>query len=122
MGLVRFMTVYDDEEERVLNLNQRMMFDISSPATFYRSEGKSYLDNFNANSRKFINMRKSGAELTVPTIPSAVFQYSLEKLRDTGYLAVFVVCPHGKGCLITKKPFMRLKTSTEQQNAIQMFL
>lgn len=96
MGLVRFMTVYDDEENCVLSLKRCNKFDISATSSFFRSDGNSYLDNFNVNSRDFYKMKDAGADISVPTIPHAVFQYSLERLRDWGYLASFVVCPHGK--------------------------
>lgn len=96
MGLVRFMTVFDDEDEIVLNANHRSMLEIVSPAAFFKSQNYSYLDKFNVSTRKFDGMRKAGYQISTPNIPSNVFQYSLEKSRDAGYLAAFIVCPHGK--------------------------
>lgn len=96
MGLVRFMTVYDDELGGVLVPDHCKLFDISSPYTFYTADGFSYLDNFNISSRNFASMKKDGIELSTPTIPSQVFQYCFSKLRDWGYLASFTVCPHAK--------------------------
>ena len=96
MGLVRFMTIFDDEFGGVLTPKHCKLFDISAPYTFFKSEGYSYLDNFNISSREYYKMVSNNTTVTEPNIPSQVFQYSYEKLRDWGYLAAFTVCPHGK--------------------------
>ena len=79
-----------------MNDNHRAMLEIVSPAAFFKSQNKCYLDKFNVNTRRFDIMRKNGMEYSVPNIPSDVFQYSLERSRDTGYLAAFIVCPNSK--------------------------
>lgn len=96
MGLVRFMTVYDDELGGVLIPEHCKLFDISSPLTFFTADNLSYLDNFNVSSREFDSMKKEIADISVPNIPSRVFQYCFSRLRDCGYLASFTVCPHAK--------------------------
>lgn len=90
------MAVYDDEFGGVLSPDHCRLFDISAPYTFLKSEGYSYLDNFNISSRDFDKMIKSNNIITEPVVPSQVFQYSYEKIRDWGYLCSFTVCPHGK--------------------------
>lgn len=96
MGLVRFMTVYDDDMEEVLSLNNCRSLDISAQSVFYKSGKYSFLENLNTDASNFMSLKNSGIEYTLPTVPASVFHYSLEKLRDMGYLAAFIVCPHAK--------------------------
>ncbi len=96
MGLVRFLTVYDDEHEEILQRKHMRMLDIASLSSFYQCNGLSYLDNMNTCSRDFIRMKNDFTQCTSADIPPGVFQHIFEKTAQHGYRRLLVICPNGK--------------------------
>lgn len=95
MGLIKFITIFDDEKQMVFSETILKRYVISAyPAVFF-CENKPYYDGLNADSAMFADMKKRYSVIG-PDIPSEIFQREYIKSYNEGYFAVVVVCPHSK--------------------------
>lgn len=95
MGLIKFITVFDDEKQLILSETVLKKYNISAYPPVFFSDGKTYYDGLNTNSVDFIHLKKTKG-VTMPRIPSKVFQSAFFNAYTDGYFKVVVVCPHSK--------------------------
>ena len=94
MGMLKFLTVFDDERNVVLDSGLMSLYKIAYLPAFYRYNNESFLDSLNASSFCFFELDDN--EISSYGISSKVFQYVYELVSDRGYKMLIVVCPHGK--------------------------
>lgn len=95
MGLIKFITVYDDEKQMLFSDSILKRYNISAYPAIYNFNDRPYFDGINTDSEIYLNMRNSG-DVIGPNVPAAIFQNAYKNAYDSGYFAVVVVCPHGK--------------------------
>ena len=95
MGLIKFITVFDDEKQMLLSETVLKKYNISAYPVIYFSDGKAYYDGLNSDSDAFLRLKKSKG-VTPPRIPAKVFQSAFLNAYNNGYFRVIVVCPHSK--------------------------
>ena len=95
MGLIKFITVFDDENQLVLSETVLKRYNISAYPVVYFSDGKAYYDGLNSDSETFFRLKKIKG-VTCPRIPAKVFQSAFLNAYNDGYFKVIVVCPHSK--------------------------
>lgn len=95
MGLIKFITVFDDEKQMVFSETILKRYNISAYPSVFFCENKPYYDGLNADSAMFSEMKRHNTVIG-PDIPSEIFQREYIKAYNEGYFAVAVVCPHSK--------------------------
>ena len=95
MGLIKFITVFDDEKQLILSEAVLKRYNISAYPTVFFSDGKAYYDGLNSNADDFLCLKKTKG-VTPPQIPSKVFQSAFLQAYIEGYFKVVVICPHSK--------------------------
>ncbi|MBR3867875.1 MAG: DegV family protein [Clostridia bacterium] len=95
MGLIKFITVFDDEKQMVFSETILKRYNISAYPSVFFSDNKPYYDGLNADSSVFSDMKKHHT-VVGPDIPSEIFQREYVKSYNEGYFAVVVICPHSK--------------------------
>ncbi len=96
MGLVSFFTIYDDELNRIFTHYNCEKYDLNPLYAYYKADSLSALDNFNVNSLYYLKSKKSGSDMTEPTIPANVIKYYFERDEKYGFLSTFLICPNSK--------------------------
>lgn len=96
MGFIKYITVFDDESQMVLNDVLLNRYDIAAyPSVFY-ADGKPCFSSFNADSSDFIKMKNSCKNFVLPSIPEEIFLDAYNNAYINGFLQAVVVCPHAK--------------------------
>ena len=95
MGLIKFITVFDDEKQMILSEKILKRYNISAYPSVFFCDNKPYFDGLNADSKLYSEL-KCQSDVTGPYIPSEIFQREFIKSYHEGYFAVVVVCPHRK--------------------------
>lgn len=95
MGLIKFITVFDDEKQMILSEKILKRYNISAYPSVFFCDNKPYFDGLNADSKLYSEL-KCLSDVTGPYIPSEIFQREFIKSYHEGYFAVVVVCPHRK--------------------------
>lgn len=95
MGLIKFITVFDDEKQMVFSEKILKRYNISAYPSVFFCDNKPYYDGLNADSSLYSNMKRQNTVIG-PVVPSGVFQREYTKAYNEGYFAVVVVCPHSK--------------------------
>lgn len=95
MGLIKFITVFDDEKQMIFSETVLKRYNISAYPPVFFSEGKAYYDGLNSNADDFLCLKKTKG-VTPPQIPSKVFQSAFLQAYIEGYFKVVVICPHNK--------------------------
>lgn len=95
MGLIKFITVFDDDNQMILSESVLKRYNISAYPPVYFYNNKPYYDGLNTNSVEFIDLKKT-KNVVGPQIPDKVFQTAFLQAYNDGYFAVVVVCPHSK--------------------------
>lgn len=95
MGLIKFITVFDDEKQLVFSETVLKRYNISAYPTVFFSDDKAYYDGLNSNADEFMHLKKNQG-VAGPQIPSKVFQSAFLRAYNEGYFKVVVVCPHSK--------------------------
>lgn len=95
MGLIKFITVFDDEKQMVFSESILKRYNISAYPSVFFCDNKAYYDGLNTDSSAFSDMINKYTVIG-PNIPAKVFQQSYIQAYDEGYFAVVVVCPHSK--------------------------
>lgn len=95
MGLIKFITVFDDEKQMILSEKILKRYNISAYPSVFFCDNKPYFDGLNADSDLYSELRRHH-DVTKPVIPLKIFQREFIKSYHEGYFAVVVVCPHRK--------------------------
>ncbi|MBO5935782.1 MAG: hypothetical protein J6Q94_09880 [Clostridia bacterium] len=95
MGLIKFITVFDDEKQMILSEKILKRYNISAYPSVFFCENKPYFNGLNADSDLYAEL-KSQHNVTRPGIPAKIFQREFTKSYHEGYFAVVVICPHRK--------------------------
>ena len=95
MGLIKFITVFDDEKQMILPEKILKRYNISAYPSVFFCHNKPYFDGLNADSVLYSELKRQ-SDVTRPRIPSKIFQREFIKSYHEGYFAVVVVCPHRK--------------------------
>lgn len=95
MGLIKFITVFDDEKQMVFSESILKRYNISAYPSAFSCDNKMYYDGLNTDSSAFSDMSKH-CTVIGPSIPAKVFQQAYIRAYNDGYFAVVVVCPHSK--------------------------
>ena len=96
MGLVKFVTFFDDANCTVLKPELLARYDIIACPVSYKYGGKPYFDGINTNSEHFTELSVNHpADISRQTF-SPLLQILYSKLSKQGYQTVFVICPHSK--------------------------
>lgn len=95
MGLIKFITVYDDEKSMVMFETVLKRYNISAYPPMFLHNKSPYFDGINSNSVNFIKIKENNF-IDSAAIPISVFKEAYRRAYDQGYLAVIVVCPHSK--------------------------
>ncbi len=97
MALLKFMTVYDDDQGQMLKRHKLYAYDLSAYPTVYFAMGKPYYDNVNSNCIMYTKFKEKGQlDDFMPTIPYGVFEEEFRRAYKNGYIGVVVICPHSK--------------------------
>lgn len=125
MSNVKFLTVYDDEQEIILNGKHMYGYKLAYLPTFYKYKNKSFMDGINAHSSDF---EKHKSEITEFGISSNVFQYVYELVSKRGYKTLCVICPHGKvlpyyrAAATAEKRYMRNSANRTETDAMPVYI
>ena len=126
MGIVKFLTVFDDETNVMLNNENMSRFKIAYLPTFYRYNNESFIDSLNATSYCFSQIDNS--KISSFGISSKVFQYAYELISKRAYKLLIVVCPHGKfspfckEALIASKRFLRNAVNNNETDMMPVYV
>lgn len=96
MSLMKFITVFDDEKQKMLYNDVLRRYNISAWPTVYFCNGKPYYDGISTNSTEYMKLRNSNVSLVGPNIPAEVFQQALKFAYEDGFSVAVIVCPHKK--------------------------
>ncbi len=96
MALMKFITVFDDEKQKLLYNDVLKRYNISAYPSVYFADGKPYIDYLNSNSSLFLNHKANCSELYGPEIPVKVFRQAIKFAYDDGYSVAVIVCPSRK--------------------------
>lgn len=95
MGLIKFITVFDDEKQMLMSEMVLKRYNISAYPSVFFCDNKPYYDGFNVDSELYSELKKQN-NVTRPKIPLKIFQREFIKSYQEGYFAVVVICPHRK--------------------------
>lgn len=110
MSDIKFLTVYDDENNLILNNTSFYWYKIAYLPVFYKYNNESYIDSVNTSSDEFINVQ---SHITTFGIDAGVFQHVYELTAEKGYKTLIVICPcrkfadYYKEALKAKKRYLR---------------
>lgn len=96
MSLIKFITVFDDEKQKLLYYDILKTYSISAYPSAYYNGKRAYIDVLGTNSAKYFEHLNEFENLTGPTIPVAIFQDAISKAYDDGYLVAAIICPFKK--------------------------
>lgn len=96
MSLIKFITVFDDEKQKLLYNDILSRYNISLYPPLYCSKDKHYIDYINADSALYKKHSGEDNEIIGPHIPVKVFQQAIKFAYDDGYTVVLIVCPSRK--------------------------
>lgn len=126
MGMVKFLTVFDDEKCMVLNNINMSRYRIAYLPAFYRYNNESFIDSLNATSFSFSKTDK--AQISSFGISSGVFQYVYNLASEKGYKMMIVICPHGKQspyykeALIASKRHLRNAVNNNETDMMPVYV
>ncbi len=93
---MKFITVFDDEKQKLLYYDVLKTYSISAYPSAYYNENRAYIDVLGTNSVKYFEHLNEFESLTGPTIPASVFLDAIRDAYNDGYLVVAIVCPFRK--------------------------
>ncbi len=93
---MKFITVFDDEKQKLLSYDILKTYSISAYPSAYYNDKRAYIDVLGTNSIKYFEHLNEFENLTGPTIPVSVFQHAIDKAYENGYHVVVIVCPFRK--------------------------
>lgn len=95
MGLIKFITVYDDAEQMIFSESVLKRYNISAYPPVYFCENKPYYDGLNTDVSEFVSL-KAAKSITGPYIHEKIFYDAFVQAYNEGYFSVIVVCPYAK--------------------------
>lgn len=95
---MKFITVFDDEKQKLLYNDILKRYDISAYPSVYFADGKPYIDYLNSDSVLYYKHRADCDNISGPEIPVKVFRQAIKFAYDDGYSVLLIVCPSKKYC------------------------
>ena len=121
MSLVRFLVFQDDDNKLVLTSERLQKYDITLIPCSYYYGNRLYVSGVNSNVKYYSFLLKNNCDVK-PDISADLIRYLYESSKKSGYMTVFVLCPHSKfadcykTAMLAKKKFMRNEKSEDRLN------
>lgn len=128
MGNIKYLTVFDDEYNVILNRTRMSKRKLAYLPAYYRIGEHSHLDGISATGRDFINFLKSDSVIEDFGISSSVFQYVYEQISLRGYKSLFIVLPHtkwydySKSAILARKNMYRNAVNNNEKDLMSVYV
>ncbi len=96
MGLIKFITVFDDEKQTLLYEDIMRLYNISSWPSAYYFDNKTMIDGINTDSVTYCRHKNEIDSISGPNIPSKVFQEAINIAYQDGFTLALIICPNKK--------------------------